>query len=437
MNLNKLYKARIFDTEADLSNLESFAEVERTILVEKEIPAIERAKNEINQKLGIQKCVPTYKQQFDKPSNVFGHKLVVQYIITLKKSHPVNQISITAHNFGENCYVKINKLRVYDGQLVDVPTFRKGQIIVQKNSTRMSDNQYSRTVRWIFPSKNVSQIMIELEQSNPYPVRYSMACYVPYMDLGDKLEMSASESRLLDISCKELFTDVVNQFGPEQIVRSFVADSVNIALDMSILDLAKYYEKDLGATCPPGAFCKPVPYPIVYQLNKDVGQDGIFQIPREESNRYRYSIGISDINCGLIEYDVFSMFISKPHTVKKLREVSLEVNDYTPLEFGGGNWIKYFISFDNGTSYLRINPVNYNDEKFTDGMIVPKTIYCNLDIPSEFKDRNLSGKHAYYDSAMPIGNVRLKVEFVRPSGNQYKYYTSVLYAYKLKVKSAR
>jgi len=437
MSLTKLYINKIFDVEADQANVESFAEVERIILLDQKIPAIERAKNEIAHKIGAKKTAVLFQQPFSSAIDLKNNKLTAQYVISLKQAKSVNQITLTSHNFGENCYLKVNELKIFDGTLKEVPTFEKGAMIVQEASTRMADNQYARTIRWLFPATNVSQIILELEQTNYYPVRYSLACYCPYYNVAGNIDTSAnpSEAKLIDISCKTLFNDIVKSFGPEALTN---IEAVNTALDFSIAELAKYYDfyTNYGLSLPPGAFGKLAPLPE-FRLNADVGQEGIFTVPREESNRYRYAIGIADINLGLMNYDSASIFISKPHKIEKLNEISVEVNDFMPIEFGIGEWMKYYISFDNGISYVRINPINYNDVKFTDGLVIPKTIYYNSNIPDEYKNRNPSGIHAYYDSTSKIENIRLKVELFRPSGPEYKSFSPILYSYMLKIKLAR
>jgi len=437
MALTELYINKIFDVETDQANVESFAEIERIILLDQEVPAIERAKNEIAHKIGTKKTTAMFHQPFSSKTDLKNNKLTAQYIISLKQAKPVNQITLTSHNFGENCYLKVNELKIFDGTLKEIPTFKRGAAIVQEVSTKMADNQYARTIRWLFPATNVSQIILELEQTNYYPVRYSLACYCPYYLVAGKIDTSAnpSEAKLIDISCKALFNDIVKSFGPEALTN---IEAVNSALDFSVAELAKYYDfyMNYGPGLPPGALGKLAPLPE-FKLNTDVGQNGIFTVPREESNRYRYAIGIADISLGLMNYDIASIFVSKPHRIKQLSEISLEVNDFIPIEFGVGEWMKYYISFDNGVSYIRINPINYNDIKFADNLVIPKTIYCNSDISDEYKNRNPSGIHAYYDSDSKIENVRLKVELFRPSELEYKNFTPILYSYTLKIKLTR
>ena len=437
MPLTKLYINKIFDTEVDQANVESFAEIERIVLLDQKVPAVERAKNEIAHKIGAKKTNVLYQQPFSSEADLKNNKLTAQYIISLNQAKPVNQITITAHNFGENCYLKVTELKIFDGELKEIPTFKKSALIIQESSTKMSDNQYARTIRWLFPATNVSQIILELEQTNYYPVRYSLACYCPHYAVAGNGETSPnpSEAKLVDISCKALFNDAVKNFGPEALTN---IEAINAALDFSITELAKYYDfyTNYGSDLPPGAMGKLATLPE-FRLNTDVGYNGVFTIPREESNRYRYAIGLADISLGLMEYDGSSIFISMPHKIKKLGEISLEVNDFVPAEFGSGEWMKYYVSFDNGVSYKRINPLNYNDIKFADNLIVPKVIYCNSDVPDEYKNRNPSGFHAYYDSDMKIENVRLKVELFRPSGSEYKNFSPILYSYILKVKLAR
>jgi len=439
MNLSELYKQKVFDIQDSKANLKSFLEVERIILLDNPVAAIDRARSEVIRKYGSGSVKILYKQNFSQSFDPTKNKLVAQYIISLVRKMPINQITLAAHNFGENCYIKVNRLQIFNEELKNVPTFKRGQMIA--GSTSLSSNQYSRSIRWIFPSRDISQIIIELEQDYCYPVRYSLAAFSPYCGTEELGNLGIT---LLDISSKKLFGDIIGSIGATSLVD---VEAINTSLDLSVAHLAEYYSStDLyNPVCPgmenwkpgdPITLCKPVPITGVH-LNRDVGKDGIIDIPREESNRYRYAIGISDMNFGIQEYKSTSIFVSKQYKIKTLAEISLAVNDFVPSEFGSGEWLKYYVSLDNGATFLRINPTNYNDKKFLDGFVIPKIIYCNSEIPAEFRAKTPTGVYAYYDSPSEIKNVRVKTEMSRPSGNEFKNFTPIVYSFSLNIKPSR
>ena len=84
------------------------------------------------------------------------------------------------------------------------------------------------------------------------------------------------------------------------------------------------------------------------------------------SDGWRYAIGIRDIKIMNFNYDTRSSFISKLYTLPRaIDTISLSVNEVVPKEFFEGNeatrndWIKYYISLDDGSTWNQISPLEY------------------------------------------------------------------------------
>jgi hypothetical protein len=155
-------------------------------------------------------------------------------------------------------------------------------------------------------------------------------------------------------------------------------------------------------------------------------------IPHVEAfDGWRWAIAIRDINAMSNEYAEYSSFTSINYELNNpISEVSLEVKETIPKEFyiydlsKTNEWIKYYMSFDNGTTWHRIAPLSHN----TEHDFVPKIISVNSGISKEQQNPDKT----YVDYDHDVKNVMIKVELYRPK-DSIGTATPVLHNYTIRV----
>jgi hypothetical protein len=157
------------------------------------------------------------------------------------------------------------------------------------------------------------------------------------------------------------------------------------------------------------------------------------------TDKSRFAIGIRDIDIYAYNFATTSEIVSTPYvSPKPISKVSLVVNEQIPLVFSQGNlsgtqyeYIKYYISIDNGTTWNQIAPMSHADSLASDGAnIVPQIININSSIVSA--DRK--NPFAYIDTGSPVYDIRFKADFSRPTSiPSSDSYTPVLYSYSLQI----
>jgi len=142
---------------------------------------------------------------------------------------------------------------------------------------------------------------------------------------------------------------------------------------------------------------------------------------------FRYMIGIREIrlpNCSFADY---SEYVSKVfETDEQITSVMLETEEYVPGD--DPSVLQYFISFDNGSSWYPITPIQRAHEGIYKYYINNDSIENLLTNRSEkFKAQNLS-------VLTNTNKIQLKITMNKPvSVENYNYATPIVYSYKLKV----
>jgi len=148
-------------------------------------------------------------------------------------------------------------------------------------------------------------------------------------------------------------------------------------------------------------------------------------------DRIRWAIGIREIGIYHYRYAQSSELVSVPFTSPlPIEKVTLRVNENIPPSYSAEQrWIQYYISVDNGGTWLRINPLDH-PSLFTEGFgrPTPRIINFNADFAAEDDDEN-----KYIRTAEPPYSVRLRSIFLRPVGEQFEGTTPILKSYKMLV----
>lgn len=158
-----------------------------------------------------------------------------------------------------------------------------------------------------------------------------------------------------------------------------------------------------------------------------------------KNDKARFVIGIRDIDIFSYIFSERSEIVSKPYVIPKpISKISLTVDEQIPKIFYSGShsgtendWIKYYVSVDDGVSWTRISPMQHRYTVAEDGLnFVPQIINVNSGITSEDRDNPL----AYIDTSAPVYAVRFRAVLSRPVDiTDAESYTPVLSSYSLQV----
>jgi len=136
----------------------------------------------------------------------------------------------------------------------------------------------------------------------------------------------------------------------------------------------------------------------------------------------RASIGIRDISIGKESYRDKAEIISKPFFIDgQLELLSLEVSEYIPQTKLGETSIKYYVSVDGGSRWIKISPIGRSFEGIPEILAFNQNLSDNLMIP----------QIAYYnepDVPNPINSIIFKAVMQK---NRLSNSTPILYWYKL------
>jgi hypothetical protein len=163
------------------------------------------------------------------------------------------------------------------------------------------------------------------------------------------------------------------------------------------------------------------------------------QWTKVKNDRSRFAIGIRDINIYSYTFAQVSEIVSKPYlSPSPISKVALQVEEQVPTAFYEGSdsttendWIKYYISVDNGTSWHRISPSSHKSTMSEDGVnYIPEVININSDVTGAERKNPL----AYVDTGAPVSSIRFKAVLSRPTTiSNAESYTPVLSKYSLQI----
>lgn len=156
---------------------------------------------------------------------------------------------------------------------------------------------------------------------------------------------------------------------------------------------------------------------------------GQVQAGLEAVSAKRYVIGVRDVNISSYRFAEESEYISKAfESSNEIRSIQLDASHLIPKQFGEGEWIRYFISIDDGRNWKEISPKGSSKS----GSKVQYIINGNVPIEGRFDN------YGYIDTLQPVSSVRLKIVLSRPIDlTDSDYYTPIVHDYKLKCMTAK
>lgn len=280
--------------------------------------------------------------------------------IIFDKPMNVNMFTINPYNAAVSAYYKIIKMEVSDGIRV-VP-------IDVKETFVMGETTITFDTPEILTDKKIRSIFVTLKQETGYYLKYSLGYY--------------------RIKNNESWLDIT---GPH-VTQMAKARGENF--NSNVTYIVENANQWILNNWMPGISFDELPV-----LDTDMGIDGYRVVASTESKRKRYTIGITDIKVGLNEYHDTSEKVTKQITIPDgYNTVSIKSIDQ-------GN-VVYFISFDDGMTWNKINPLDKQPVRESDLKLVPNKLYINSDLALYRKQNTDTGEAAFINTISK--NIRIR-----------------------------
>ncbi len=139
---------------------------------------------------------------------------------------------------------------------------------------------------------------------------------------------------------------------------------------------------------------------------------------------HRYALGIKDIQIMQNTFAPASEYVSFPFTTERpIKEISLIGSHRIPENFDDGDWVKYYVSIDNGDTWHLIHDQlsNKGDSKIK--------YLVNSRTPAESQVEEIG----YLETGSDVTNVMVRIELSRPDSPEFAKFSPVVYGYNLEV----
>lgn len=143
----------------------------------------------------------------------------------------------------------------------------------------------------------------------------------------------------------------------------------------------------------------------------------------EQVYAFRYMIGMRDAKFANYRFSSASEYVSVPYiSSTPIKEITLDADYDIPESFGDGEWVRFFISVDDGQRWHEI----HTEDVFKSG--IKKRYVINSNLP---KDGRLE-ENGYIETIEDVHEVRLRIQLTRPVDiEESEFYTPVVYRYEL------
>lgn len=400
--------------------------------------------------------------------------LTCSLIAYLKSPVTLNWLSMNPNNFGESNYFDVLSIQTSaDGQKFDelegfedheystqLTDLANSELNPQQLKDTLSPDQfkYAGMGVWSFAPRTVRMVKFDLRQSRSYFKYYDVLMVRTSQTItttttkksffGGKKVSTDTQTITKDIEIPYLVgmvsgfdilsLDEASFSNNEKGLSSGEAALRGAAIGLGVSAAVGF--ADLGASIVIGAVIG-----LFFGSKKTVDQQVSPQTITKQwtvtkNDRSRFAIGIRDINAYSYTFAESSEFVSIPFlSPKPIGKLALKVDETIPSVFFGSadtaqtenDWIKYYISIDDGTSWNRISPASHRTTYSEDGnTIIPEIININSDVPAVDRDNAA----AYIDSATEVYSVRFKASMMRPTDVNYaESFTPILSKYSLQI----
>ncbi len=367
--------------------------------------------------------------------------LVVDFTCYLDQVQNVNWIALSPNNFGQELYVDVlsiqtsedgkifNELEGFDDHEYDITLTSEANSeftpSLVKETISPDKFKYAGQGVWTFAPRKVKAIRFTIRQLRSYNKNYEVL-------------MVETEQHITTTTTKKEWWGLVEKTSTDHRI---VKRTIEIPYLDGLVNGFDVLSLEPGADDIDNRSWDFWPLGSSKHIETTIGPEGISrQWTNTKNDKARFAIGIRDINIYSYEFAEISEIISKPYiSPKAISKLALQVDEQIPKDFymsgdllGTENdWIKYYISADNGVSWYRISPTHHKATLSEDGVNnVPEIINVNTDVSVDDRGNPL----AYVDTDNPVYSVRFKAVLSRPTSiNNAESFTPVLSKYALQI----
>lgn len=269
----------------------------------------------------------------------------------------INYVTVKPHNFSTGAYYELTDIVLSSGT----------QQVGVLNESVLMNTEKTITFDPIFDT--VTSMYVTFKQNKGYFEKYSIANF----DLLGK-------NYWVDFTGDSLLKDADRADDPILYIQQQMEN-----IEYWILDI----------------FYNDISYDEMPELNTAQGDEGFSIVESRESRRKRAAIGIEDIDVGEHVYTNESEIVTMP--------IDIPINANIVQLFAQDNEkgeILYYVSFDDGLNWNRINPIGAQEiiENFR---VITKKLFINSDLSKTRKEANEAGLDAFVNTASD--KLRLRV----------------------------
>lgn len=375
-----------------------------------------------------------------------GEFLKVDFVVELQRSVNINWLNLNPNNFGTENYIDIlsvetsedgqsfEQLEGFDDHEYDITlTNEANEELTQSQifDTLSPDRfKYAGQGIWTFAPRKTRLIRFSLRQPQAY--------IKPYEVLKYQTEQEHTTTTVKTDSSwfhNNTETSVSKHTEVRTIELPYLEGLVN-GFDVMTLNPGESGVDDRAWSNLPFGL-----WGGTKEVTSVIGAERITkQWTETKEDKVRFAIGIRDIGIYSYSFAETSEVVSQPYSSPKpVSKISLSVDEFIPKKFyttsgnegTENNWIKYYISVDNATSWTRISPTNHTETLSEGGIYpLPEVINVNSDVSEDARDNPLS----YIDTPAPVFQVRFKAVLTRPENIvDSESYSPLLSSYAIKI----
>ena len=386
--------------------------------------------------------------------------LTCSFIAYLKAPTTLNWISLNPNNFGESNYFDVLSIQTSsDGQnFEELEGFSDHEYsieLTEKANNELNPQQIKDTLSpdqfkfsgmgvWSFAPRSAKMIKFDLRQSRSYLKDYEVIMVRVSQTITTTTTKKSWFSKKVSTDTQVVTQDIELPYLVGMVTGfdvlsndSTVTDSsaVSSVLDQNVIAVTSNYKRAVNM----------IPSWFGFGTRKSVDVNVSPQTITKQwtvikNDRSRFAIGVRDINVYSYTFAESSEFVSVPFlSPSPISKLAVQVDETVPSIFyttssganTENNWIKYYISVDDGTSWNRISPMSHRTTYSEDGKnTLPEIINVNSDIPSTERENPL----AYVDTVNDVFSVRFKAVLTRPTDiSNAESYTPILAKYALQI----
>ena len=355
----------------------------------------------------------------------------------------VNFLTLNPYDFEYPAWVEVLDVataETEDSSFVTIPGFGQGlfhNTLTDEANEELEEGAFKATLAptrysyrgqgvWTFPKRDVAKVKFRLRQKapieNPYQ-RLAIQIKRTLTKTVDAFTRVKEDTRVVKLTYLQTLQALDDRQFLEDVAGVTTGGTASgsstttkrRSVVVRILDPLSLFSSDKTTT--------------VSTSHSDSGWTVIREWMETKNTVARYAIGIRDIGAFSYRYAPSSEIVSVPFTSpKEIIKAQVRVDQTIPEELAPDQqWIKYYISSDEGQTWLQINPLDHPTAFGDDGSITPYTYSFNLEKEGPQADGTSSIR-----TPEPVRSIRFKaVLFTDTSLRDGDRITPVLKSYRV------